>query len=191
MRKGRIIVISAPSGSGKTTLCKRLLEDDKNLVVSTSVTTRPLRRGEENKRDYIFICEKKFRDYRRRGMLLEWAEVFGRFYGTPKGFVDEKLAAGKDVLLVIDVQGAFKVKRIRPSAVLIFIRPPSLAELKKRLLGRKSDGPVQIKLRLKIAKREIATAKRYDHVVVNDDFNRALAGLKKIIRSYRTKGVGK
>jgi guanylate kinase len=191
MRKGRIIVISAPSGSGKTTLCKRLLEDDKNLVVSTSVTTRPLRRGEENKRDYIFICEKKFRDYRRRGMLLEWAEVFGRFYGTPKGFVDEKLAAGKDVLLVIDVQGAFKVKRIRPSAVLIFIRPPSLAELKKRLLGRKSDGPVQIKLRLKIAKREIAMAKRYDHVVVNDDFNRALAGLKKIIRSYRTKGVGK
>ena len=189
MKTGRIIVISAPSGSGKTTLCKRLLKDDKDLVVSTSVTTRKLRRGEKNKRDYIFISENKFRDYRARGMLLEWAGVFGRFYGTPKEYVDKKLSAGKDVLLVIDVQGAFKVKKIRPSAALIFIMPPSLGELKERLLKRKSDGPGEIKLRLKIAKREMAMAKRYDHIVVNDDFNKALRSLKGIIGSYRTKGV--
>src|SRR3990167_203609 len=110
-KKGRIFVISAASGIGKTTLCKRLLKECKNLVFSRSLTTRKLRRGEKNKRDYIFVSETAFNRAERQGKLLEWAEVFGNLYGTPKDFVDKKTAAGKDAVLVIDVRGAFKVKR--------------------------------------------------------------------------------
>ncbi len=181
MEKGRIFVVSAPSGSGKTTLCRRLLKDCKNLVFSTSFTTRKQRKGEKNKHDYTFISRKKFKESLKKRKFLEWAEVFGNFYGTPKDFVDKTIKNGKDVLLVIDVQGAFQVKKARPEAVLIFVLPPSLAELKRRLCQRKSDDPKQIKLRLKIARHEMSQAKKYDHVVVNDDFEKALRRLKKII----------
>lgn len=180
-RQGRIIVISAPSGSGKTTLCKRLLKECKNLVFSRSLTTRPARKGERNKKDYIFISKKEFMEYRRAGKFLEWARVFGNYYGTPEEFVEKKLAEGKDAVLVIDVQGAFQVKAKRPGAVLIFILPPSLEEVRNRLIVRKTDQPRQIKLRLKVAAREIAKAKEYDYVVVNDDLDAAVSRLKEII----------
>lgn len=179
--RGRIFVVSAASGSGKTTLCRRLLKKCRNMVFTTPITTRKLRRGERNRRDYTVVCEKQFNKYRRSGELLEWAKVFGNLYGTPKAFVDRMLSAGKDVLLVIDVQGAFKVKKVRPSAILIFILPPSLRELKKRLRERNSDDPKQIKLRLKVARHEIAQAKKYDYVVVNDDLEKAVDKLKEII----------
>jgi guanylate kinase len=185
MKKGRIFVISAPSGSGKTTLCRQLLKRCRDIVISRSATTRRLRKGEKNRRDYIFISEQRFKKYRRLGKLLEWARVFGYFYGTPKDFVDESLKKGKDVLLIIDVQGAFKVKRKRPSAVLIFVMPPSLKELEKRLLKRKSDNHQQIKLRLKVARQEVSYSPRYDYVVVNDDLDRAVTRLKEIILTYR------
>lgn len=180
-RTGRIFVVSAASGSGKTTLCRRLLKECRNLVFTTPITTRKLRRGERNRRDYTVVCEKQFKEYRRSGELLEWAKVFGNFYGTPKAFVDRMLKAGKDVLLVIDVQGAFKVKKVRPSAILIFILPPSLKDLKKRLRERNSDDPAQIRLRLKVARHEIAQAKNYDYRVVNDDLEKAVDKLKEII----------
>lgn len=184
-RQGRIIVISAASGSGKTTLCKRLLRECKNLVFSRSLTTRPARKGERNKKDYIFISKKEFMECRRAGKFLEWARVFGNYYGTPEEFVEKKLREGKDVVLVIDVQGAFQVKAKRPDAVLIFILPPSLGEIRNRLIERKTDRPAQIKLRLKVAAREIARAKEYDYVVVNDDLDAAVARLKEIINKRR------
>jgi len=183
MKKGRIFVISAPSGSGKTTLTKELLKECKNLVFSTSFTTRKLRRGEKNKHDYIFVSEKKFKDYLKKKKFLESAEVFGNYYGTPKDFVDKTIKKGKDILLVIDVQGAFKVKRVRPEAILIFILPPSLKELKRRLCKRKSDGAQEIKLRLNIAKKEMARAKKYDYVIVNSVFDKALGELKEIVEA--------
>jgi len=183
--QGRIFVVSAPSGSGKTTLCRRLLKKCRNLVFTTPITTRRLRPGETNRRDYTSVSEKQFKKYRRQGTFLEWAKVFGNLYGTPKAFVDRTLKDGKDVLLVIDVQGAFKVKKARPSAVLIFILPPSMKELQKRLRKRNLDDPTQIALRLKIARAEISRAKDYDHVVLNDDLAKAVNKLKAIIDSYR------
>lgn len=178
---GRIFVISAPSGSGKTTLCKRLLKRCPNLVFSKSLTTRKLRRGEKNRRDYIFVSQKKFQEYRRARKLLEWAKVFDNLYGTPKDFVEKTIRRGRDVVLVIDVQGAFQVKKARPDAILIFVMPPSLRELQRRLSKRKSDGPSEIALRLKIARREMARRKDYDYIVVNDKINRALKELGRIV----------
>jgi len=178
----RIFVISAASGSGKTTLCRQLLKECKNLVVSRSYTTRALRKGEKQRRDYIFVTKKEFFNARKKGGFLEWAKVFDNYYGTPGPFVDKKLSIGKSVMLVIDVQGAFKVKKKRPDAVLIFILPPSMEELKQRLCKRKSDGPKQIKLRLNVARKEIARAKKYDYIVVNDDIRRAVREMKKIIK---------
>ena len=185
LSKGKIFVISAPSGSGKTTLCKRLLKECKNLVVSKSFTTRPLRKGEKNKRDYIFVSKKEFEAARKNGEFLEWAKVFDNYYGTPEEFVEKKIAIGKSVLLIIDVQGAFQVKKKRPGATLIFIFPPSLGELKKRLIARKTDNTAEIKSRLKIARREMALAKRYDYQVINDDLDRAVDRLKKIVSSVK------
>lgn len=179
--KGRIIVISAASGSGKTTLCKRLLKESKGLVVSKSFTTRPLRRGEKSNRDYIFVTKKEFLAARKNNRFLEWANVFGNYYGTPVDFVNKKTAIGKSVLLVIDVKGAFKVKKAVPEAVLIFILPPSMAELERRLRQRKSDGVKQIAFRLKIAKKEIAASGKYDYAVVNDEIEKAVKKLKDII----------
>ena len=181
MKKGKIFVISAPSGSGKTTLCKRLLKECRNLVVSKSFTTRPLRKGEKNNRDYIFVSKKEFKKRVVQKNFLEWANVFGNFYGTPNGFVDKKINSSKSVMLVIDVQGAFKVKKRVPGAVLIFIMPPSIGELKSRLQKRKSDRLKDIKLRLKIAQKEITQAKKYDYIVVNEKIEAALLELKKIV----------
>jgi len=177
----KIFVISAASGSGKTTLCRRLLKESKGLVVSKSFTTRPRRSGERNKRDYIFVSKKEFLEARKNGRFLEWAKVFDNFYGTPIDFVDKTIKKGKSVLLIIDVQGAFKVKKKRPNAVLIFIMPPSLDELKRRLIHRKSDGPKQIKLRFKIARREMAQSSRYDHIVINKTIEKAVKQLKNIV----------
>ncbi len=181
IKKGKIFVISAPSGSGKTTLCSRLLEECENLVFSVSVTTRKRRKGEINKKDYIFVSRKQFRDYLKKGLLLESAKVFEHYYGTPKRFVDASTEKGKSVLLAIDVKGAFKLKKKRPQAILIFILPPSLEELKNRLSKRKTEGRLEIKKRLKIARYEMAQAKKYNYRVINRDLDSAISQLKEII----------
>ncbi|PIW66676.1 MAG: guanylate kinase [Candidatus Omnitrophica bacterium CG12_big_fil_rev_8_21_14_0_65_43_15] len=183
VKKGKIFVISAASGSGKTTLVRGLLKECKNLVVSKSYTTRALRANEKNRRDYIFVSGKVFAAARKKKAFLEWAKVFGNYYGTPADFVEKKLKTGKSVVLVIDVQGAFKVKKAMPGAVLVFIMPPSLRELENRLRKRKSDRSAQIKLRLKTARAEIAQAKRYDYIVINDNLSRAQRQLKEIVDS--------
>jgi guanylate kinase len=183
-RKGKIFIVSAPSGCGKTTLCNKLLRDKLNLKNSISATTRPPRKGETDGKDYFFVSPEEFRAMIKRKELLEHENNFSFLYGTPKKFVLKLLERGKSVLLSIDVKGAMKVKRLYPDrSVLIFIMPPTLSELKKRLESRMTDEASSISSRLKIARREIGYKSKYDHVVVNDSLEAAYKRLKKIILS--------
>jgi len=185
----KLFVVSAPSGCGKTTLCRRLLADGLGLVDSVSMTTRPPRRGEEAGVDYRFVSRDLFEEMAGRGELLEYEENFGHLYGTPKKFIEDNLKKGKSVLLSIDVKGAMKVKRAYPKeSVLIFLVPPSVADLKKRLRERKSDGPGDIARRLKIAEKELSYKSKYDYRVVNDRIDSAYKVLKEIILAESKKG---
>lgn len=185
--QGLIIIISAPSGCGKTTLCRKLLKSQPNLVRSVSVTTRRPRRGEKHKKDYFFITKKRFFALRRKKAFLEWANVFGQYYATPRQFVKKMLLRGKDVLLSLDVQGAAKVKRVYPKGVYIFILPPSLKALENRLKKRALDSEGEIKRRLKLARYEIAHHSFYNYSLVNDNLNHAVKKLKAIMNSKKKK----
>ena len=182
---GKLFVISAPSGCGKTTLCKRLLKDDIGLLDSVSVTTRPPRQGEKGGVDYHFVSKKRFQGMIERGALLEYEDNFGHLYGTPKKFIDKTLKDGKSVLLSIDVKGAMKVRKLYShNSVLIFVLPPSLGELKKRLKYRMSDGAAAISKRLATARKEIAYKRSYDYRIVNDRLDSAYKRLKKMIVTH-------
>ena len=183
-KRGRLFVISAPSGSGKTTLSRRLLKDGLSLANSVSATTRPPRKGEVNGRDYYFVPEKKFIEMVSAKKFLEHEENFGHYYGTPKKNIEDRIKKGRSVLLSIDVKGAMKVKRVYPrDSVLIFILPPSIETLRKRLRERMSEGENAISDRIKLAKKEMGYAKRYDYRIVNDRLDSAYGKLKKIILS--------
>lgn len=185
-------MISAPSGCGKTTLCKKLLGDKLSLSHSVSVTTRLPRRGERSGKDYFFVNPEKFIGMIDRGELLEYEENFGALYGTPKKFVDEILKKGKNVLLSIDVKGAMNVRQLYPDdSTLIFIMPPSIDALKKRLEERKADTALSIANRLKLAKKEIAYKDKYDYIVVNDRLETAYKKLKDIIISEGERHAGR
>ena len=178
----KLFVVSAPSGSGKTTLCGKLLKDHLGLTRSVSMTTRPPRPGERRGIDYRFVSEKRFRDTIKKNGFLEHEENFGCLYGTPKKFIESSIRKGKSVLLSIDVKGATKVRKQYPEgSVLIFIMPPSLDALKKRLLGRKSEDKKAIAARLKLARREMSHKNQYDYTVVNDRLNAAYKRLKGIV----------
>lgn len=180
--KGKIFIVSAPSGCGKTTLCKKLLKDKLKLNQSVSITTRSSRRGERNGADYFFVSAEEFIRMIDAKELLEYEENFGCLYGTPRKAVEELLNKGKNVLLSIDVKGAINVRKIYPqNSVLIFVMPPSMEELKKRLESREADTAKSISNRLKIAKQEIACKDRYDYIVVNDRLDAAYKKLKEII----------
>jgi guanylate kinase len=175
-------VVSAPSGCGKTTLCRKLLSGGLGLAGSVSVTTRPPRPGEKDGSDYRFVSKRRFDGMARRGAFLEHEENFGYSYGTPRAFVERRLARGLAALLSIDVKGAMKVRRAYPgSSVLIFLLPPSMAALKKRLRKRRSDSPAVIGRRLALAKRELSYKGRYDYRIVNDDIEKAYARLRGVI----------
>lgn len=183
-RKGKLFIISAPSGCGKTTLCRKLLEGRLNLSHSISVTTRAPRKGEIEGKDYFFISPEEFRAMARRKEFLEYEENFGFLYGTPRKFVEGLLKEGRNVLLSIDVKGAMNVRRIYPKrSVLIFIMPPALSALKKRLESRMTDPARSISSRLKIAKKEIKYKNKYDYVIINDSLTKAYKKLKNIIIS--------
>ncbi len=177
---GRLIVISGPSGSGKSTLVERLVaRPDLRLVVSVSVTTRQPRPGEQADRAYVFLTREQFESI--RGGLLESAEVHGHFYGTPAEPVRQAMAEGNCVLLVIDVQGGFQVRRRVPNALLIFVQPPSLQGLETRLRDRATDDEAAIERRLAGARRELEAAAGYDVHVINDELDRAVEELASIL----------
>jgi guanylate kinase len=177
-------VIAGPSGVGKGSVVKELLSGDPDrLVLSVSATTRPPRPGERDGRDYSFVGRDRFAEMAARGALLEWAEVFGNEYGTPRDFVDGQLANGKDVILEIDVQGARQVRDRVRDAILILLEPPTLDELARRLRGRGTESEEKIARRLAAAERELAERDWFDHVVVNDDLHRASSQVAAIIEA--------
>jgi guanylate kinase len=185
-RRGKLFVISASSGTGKTTLARELLREDKNLVQSISYTTRLPRPNERNGEDYYFVSLKEFFEMRKKNRFLEWANVFGKYYGTPRKEVEEHERRGRNVLLLIDVQGAKKVKKTMPEAVFIFLTPPSKEELKKRLEKRATDSRREIAKRLHVATQELKELNELalcDYRIVNRDIETAREVLKAIIHS--------
>lgn len=182
-----VFVISAPSGSGKSTLVKNLMALDGNLAFATSVTTRPPRGDEVDGEAYRFVTRGEFVAMRDNDALLEWAEVFGHFYGTPRSAVDDARRLGRDLLLDIDVQGAASLLEKLPDAVTIFILPPSRPELQARLESRGSDEPEVIRRRLRESAREVGEYASYGHIVVNDDLDEATRRLHAILLAERAR----
>ncbi len=184
--EGRVFVISGPSGGGKTTIVERLRRAMPRLIRSVSVTTRPPRPGERHGRDYRFISPGAFERLKRSGKLLEWARVHDACYGTPKRLVLQALARGQDVILSIDVQGARQVRRaLGRRAVLVFLRPPSITDLKHRLAQRRTETPASMRRRLAAVKRELACAAWYDYRVINDELRAAVKRVGAIVNAQR------
>ena len=184
--KGLLFVISAPSGTGKSTLCRELVKAFPELSYSVSMTTREPRKGEKDGLDYYFIRRAKFEEIVKQGGFLEHAEVFANLYGTPKAPIEAALAAGKDVLMDVDVQGAMAIKKM-PDAVFIFLLPPSMSVLEQRLMQRKTDTEAQIKKRIAMARQEISHVHSYDYAICNDDLSQSISQLKAIVRAERCK----
>ena len=185
-KKGLLFVISGPSGVGKGTICKKLLERRKELKLSVSVTTRAPRPGEIEGVNYFFRSEEQFQDMIERDEFLEYMCVFGKnHYGTPKAYVAEQRAQGNDVILEIDVNGALNVKKRCPDAVMIFIAPPSMETLKKRLVGRGTETEEAVERRFAEAVQELAAAGEYDYIVVNDSLDKAVNDTESILVSER------
>jgi len=188
-RKGIIFVISAPSGSGKTTICEKLLKCNRNIKRSISYTTRKPRPDEKHSRDYYFVSKSQFLRLIRKNFFIEWEKNFGFLYGTPIKPLLDAINSGKDVILSIDVKGAQKIKKAIKESVHIFIKPPSLAELKRRLIKRKTDTTQAIKKRLSIANKEIQHEKQYDYVVINNQLEKAVKKIFHILKKERHKRV--
>jgi guanylate kinase len=177
----RLFVVSAPSGAGKSTLTQAVSRRHPDIKLSISCTTRRRRGDEQDGREYHFLSETDFFKRKESGDFLEWAQVHGHYYGTSRQFVEEMVAKGYKVIFDIDVQGASEMKLAYPDAVLIFIAPPSRAELERRLRERKTDDPKEIQKRLSNAAGEIYQARDYDYVIVNDDLNTAVAQLESVL----------
>jgi len=186
-RRGILFVISAPSGAGKTTLCKQLVASVQGLWHSVSYTTRKPRVGEEGGREYYFIEEAAFQGMVARHEFLEYAHVYGNWYGTPRKPLMDKMEQGIDVLLEIDVQGALQIKKKFEDAVYIFILPPSLDTLRERLQGRASDSPEEIHRRLLKVKEEVWSFREYYYIVRNDELGQSLRELQSIFLAERLK----
>ena len=189
--KSGVFIISAPSGSGKTTLVERLLQEVPGLVFSISYTTRPPRGQEQNGKEYFFVSREEFKAMIGRRGLLEWAEVFGNFYGTARRFLEEARREGKDLLLDIDVQGATQVKEKIQGAVSIFILPPSRDDLEWRLRHRSQDSEEVIQKRLLDAGREIYGYDQYNYILINDQVDKSAERLKAIVLTERRRRQGK
>lgn len=182
---GTLFVVTAPSGAGKTTLVRGLLQRDARVQLSVSFTTRGPRAGEQNGREYHFVDLATFRALRDRGEFLEWAEVHGNYYATSKVWLKEQVAAGRDTLLEIDWQGAQQVRKAFPDAVGVFILPPSLDELEKRLRGRNTDSDDVISRRLLAARGEMRHVAEFDYVIINNELQEALEDLVAVVRAAR------
>ena len=178
---GKLIIISAPSGAGKTSLARALIANNDNVMMSISHTTRSKRAGEEEGKDYFYVSQKSFLSMVSDGVFLEYAEVYGNFYGTSRLAVEEMLEQGKHVLLDIDWQGARKVRDLMPDAVSVSVLPPSVDELERRLRSRGSDSESVIQSRMRQAYDEMAHCRESGFIILNDDFNQALDDLSLIL----------
>jgi guanylate kinase len=189
--KGTLFVVSGPSGVGKTSIISALMNKLENIVFSVSCTTRPPRPGEVDGVDYFFVSRDKFIEMREKGEFLEWAEVHGNLYGTPKKFVLENIEKGNRIILDIDVQGALQVKRNFDDAVFIFVAPPSYEVLKERLLKRGTENSQSMLKRLENAKWEMSKIVEFDYLIVNSDLEKSILAMKSIViaESYRTRRI--
>jgi guanylate kinase len=185
--RGQLFIVSAPSGTGKTTVVERLVQCVTGLRMSRSYTSRPARPGEQDGVDYNFITRERFESMIRAGRFLEWADVFGNYYGTSIADTEAMLARGEDVVLVIDVQGARQVRSRGIETIGIFVLPPSAGVLEQRLRGRSKDSEEQIRRRLEVASAEVGEYAQYEYVVVNDDIEAAIGRLQSIVGAERAR----
>jgi len=184
--RGVLLVLSGPSGTGKGTVCKVVRDSmGDRLAYSISATTRKPRVGEEHGREYFFFSKEEFEALRDQNGFLEWAQVYDNYYGTPRAFVEEVLASGRDCILEIDPQGALQVRKATDEAVLVFIAPPSLEELRARLTGRGTEAPEEVEKRLSCAEAELAYSNQYDYLIVNDEVEKAAEKMKAILMAER------
>jgi guanylate kinase len=184
---GLLFIVSAPSGAGKTTIVERLVEQTPHLEMSRSYTSRPARQGEVDGMDYNFVTRSRFESMIAAGEFLEWAEVFGNLYGTCASETDRLLATGNDLVLVIDVQGARKVRQSGIPATTIFVMPPSFDILEQRLRGRSKDAEEAIQCRLEVARQEVAAFEEYDFIVINDELTAGVDRLRAIVLAERAR----
>lgn len=189
MKRGLLLVVSAPSAGGKGTILKELFRQNENLRMSVSATTRQPRPGEENGKDYYFISREEFQELVDGGRMLEHAEYVGNCYGTPRAPVEDWLAQGFDVVLEIDVQGGAQIKKLAPDCVSVFITPPSMSVLEKRLRDRGTEDDETVRKRLAAARKELPHAEKYDYIVVNDQLEDAVEDMQAILRSEKRKYV--
>ena len=181
-KRGTLVVLSGPSGTGKGTVCGVVRNHLGDAVrYSISATTRKPRTGEEHGREYFFFSKEEFEALRAQNGFLEWAQVYDNYYGTPRAFVEEVRASGKDCILEIDPQGALQVRKATDEAVLVFIAPPSLEELRNRLTGRGTESAEEVEKRLSCAESELAYRDKYDYIIVNDDVETAAAKMEAIL----------
>lgn len=187
-RQGLLVVLSGPSGVGKGTVCRKLLESSPNMTLSISVTTRAMRPGEQEGKEYFYRSDEEFLRMVRGGEFLEYVRVFGTdSYGTPKKYVQEQLDAGRDVILEIDVKGGLRVKEVCPEAVLVFLAPPSMEELKHRLVSRGTESPEAVKRRTDVAYSEMQCISYYDYVVINCTVEDSVKGMEAIIHAEKSR----
>lgn len=187
MSAGCLFIISAPSGTGKTSLVRALINNDINLCLSVSYTSRSPRQGEVNGLDYHFVSRDVFEQMRTRGDFLESAEVYGNLYGTSQRWINDMMHSGKDIILEIDCQGAEQVRRFFPQAIGIFILPPSARELEGRLLARDKDAPDIIRKRLNAVREEVSHVNEFDYVIINNILEKAIDDFSSIVRAERLK----
>lgn len=184
-KNGKLYVFTGPSGTGKGTILSQVLKQDARLFLSVSATTRAPREGEIHGGHYYFLDKQTFEDKINKGEFLEYAQYVGNYYGTLEEPVNEQLKNGNDVILEIEVQGAMQIHEKRPDAVMIFVAPPSIEELERRLVGRGTENPEKVAARMKTAEEELKQADKFDYIIVNDDLDCAIADLLAILRAER------
>ena len=184
-KNGKLYVFTGPSGTGKGTILSQVLKQDKRLFLSVSATTRAPREGETHGKHYYFLDKQTFEDKINKGEFLEYAQYVGNYYGTLEQPVNEQLKSGNDVVLEIEVQGAMQIHEKRPDAVMIFVAPPSIEELERRLIGRGTENAEKIAARMKNAEEELKQSDKFDYIIVNDDLDCAIADLLAILRAER------